>query len=192
MGARSEGRGVRIVAAALACAALLAAGCKVDEPAPTKVVEAPVKSAAAPVKSAAAPAKSAAARSAMAVELIEAPGGEVAPTVQRELARARADGRRLLVYVGARWCEPCRYFHEAAAAGELDAIFPGLRLLEFDLDRDRDALEKAGYASRMIPLFALPREDGTGSGQQIEGSIKGPGAVAQIRPRLEALLAQGR
>jgi thiol-disulfide isomerase/thioredoxin len=175
---------VRIVATAtaagLACAALLAAGCKVDEPAPTKMVEAPAKSAEAPP------------RPAMAVELIEAPGGEVAPTVQRELARARADGRRLLVYVGARWCEPCRYFHEAAAAGQLDAIFPGLRLVEFDLDRDKDALEKAGYASRMIPLFALPREDGTGSGEQIEGSIKGPGAVAQIRPRLEALLARGR
>jgi len=38
----------------------------------------------------------------------------------------------------------------------------------------------------------LPREDGSGSGEQIEGSIKGPGAVAQITPRLKALLSKGR
>jgi thiol-disulfide isomerase/thioredoxin len=153
--------------------ALLAPGCKVDEPPPTKAVDTPVKAA-------------------PAIELIKAPAGEVAPTVQRELERARADGRRLLVYVGASWCEPCQRFHDAAAAGQLDTVFPGLRLLEFDLDRDKEALEKAGYASRMIPLFALPLDDGRGSGQQIEGSIKGPGAVEQIRPRLQALLAKGR
>ena len=91
--------------------------------------------------------------------------------------------------MGASWCEPCQRFHQAAQAGQVDALFPGLRLVEFDLDRDRDRLERAGYRSRMIPLFALPREDGTGSGQQIEGSIKGPGAVEQIAPRLKALLA---
>ena len=162
-----------VVLAALALAALPGSSCKVDEPVPTK-------------------AQDLSAKAVQAVELIKAPGGEVAPTVKRELERARADGRRLLVYVGASWCEPCRYFHDAAAAGQLDALFPGLRLVEFDLDRDKDALEKAGYASKMIPLFALPQDDGTGSGQQIEGSIKGPGAVAQIQPRLSALLAKGR
>ncbi|MEO7328531.1 MAG: thioredoxin [Minicystis sp.] len=153
--------------------ALLVVGCKVEEPLPTKPSDAPAKAF-------------------LAVELIEAPGGEVAPTVKRELVRARADGRRLIVYAGASWCEPCRHFHDAAAAGKLDTTFPGLRFLVFDLDRDKDALEKAGYGSRMIPLFALPQDDGTGSGQQIEGSIKGPGAVAQIKPRLQALLDKGR
>jgi thiol:disulfide interchange protein len=127
------------------------------------------------------------------VEIIAAPENEELPaTVKRELDRARADGRELLVYVGATWCEPCQYFHKAAAAGELDAVFPGLRLLEFDLDRDRERLKQAGYGSRMIPLFAVPRADGTGSGQQIEGSIKGPGAVDEITPKLRGLLATAR
>jgi hypothetical protein len=123
------------------------------------------------------------------VELVPAPpDGVVQDIVQRELVRAKGDGHRVLVYVGASWCEPCQRFHEAAKAGQVDALFPGLRLVEFDLDRDRDRLQTAGYASRMIPLFALPRLDGTASGEQIEGSIKGPGAIDQIAPRLKALL----
>jgi thiol:disulfide interchange protein len=133
-----------------------------------------------------------AAKAASPVEIVKTTGADVAETVRREVARARADKREVLVYVGAAWCEPCQYFHNAAAAGELDSAFPGLRLVEFDLDRDREALARAGYGSQMIPLFALPREDGSGSGEQIEGSIKGPGAVAQITPRLKALLGKGR
>jgi len=124
------------------------------------------------------------------VETIPAPAdGDVQELVRREAARARDEGRTLLVYVGARWCEPCQRFHDAARAGKLDTAFPGLRLLEFDLDRDRERLMGAGYASRMIPLFALPRADGTASGEQIEGSIKGEGAVDEIAPRLRKLLA---
>ena len=130
-------------------------------------------------------------RGELPVEIVPAPEGEVPALVKGELDRARGDGHRLLVYVGATWCEPCQHFHEAALAGKLNATFPGLRLLEFDLDKDRERLHRAGYASRMIPLFALPRPDGTGSGSQIEGSIKGDGAVDQITPRLRALLAKG-
>ena len=117
------------------------------------------------------------------------PDGPVAPYVQSEMARAKTDGRRLLVYVGATWCEPCRRFHEAAKAGELDDAFSDLRLLEFDLDRDRDRLAADGYRSEMIPLIALPGADGKGNGRGMQGSVKGEGAVAQMRPRLQELLA---
>jgi thiol-disulfide isomerase/thioredoxin len=123
------------------------------------------------------------------LELIEAPATQdVAVFVTQQLVSADAAHKRLLVYVGASWCEPCRRFHEAAAAGQLDADFGNLRFLVFDADRDKDALQHAGYVSDLIPLFALPKPDGTSSGKQIEGSIKGDGAVAQITPRLKALL----
>jgi thiol-disulfide isomerase/thioredoxin len=161
-----------LLAAALP-AALLLAGCRAEDPAlrPEPADTAP----------------GAAARPVL-VEIVGAPGaGSVAEIVLRE--RSRVPGRPLLVYVGASWCEPCQRFHQAVLSGQADALFPGLRLLEFDLDVDRERLQKAGYTSRMIPLFALPREDGTASGKQIEGSIKGPGALAEITPRLEALLA---
>lgn len=122
------------------------------------------------------------------VEMVAAEPGDVAALVARELARATRDRRQLLVYVGATWCEPCRRFHQAAAQHKLDGAFPGLRLLEFDDDRDGARLAAAGYAGRYIPLFARPGPDGRGTGRQIEGSVKGDGAVDQIVPRLRSLL----
>jgi hypothetical protein len=116
------------------------------------------------------------------------PAGDVDEIVRGALVRAAAEKRTLVVYVGATWCEPCRYFHEAAARGDLDAELPAVTLLDFDLDRDRERLAMAGYVSKYIPLFALPRADGQASGKQIEGGIKGDGAVGYIVPRLVAML----
>jgi hypothetical protein len=124
--------------------------------------------------------------------MVAAPGeGDVASIVREQAALAKADGGELLVYVGASWCEPCQRFHEAAAKGELDADFPKLTLIEFDADRDGDRLRAAGYKSRLIPLFCAPNGDGTASPRHIEGSIKGPGAVGEITPRLQEILGGG-
>lgn len=114
--------------------------------------------------------------------------GDVATQVQSFVRAAHAERRTPLVYVGATWCEPCRYFHDAAERGELDAEFPPMALLEFDQDTDGSRLAAAGYGSRMIPLFVVPAEDGRGGSQRIEGSIHGPGSPAQIAPRLRAIL----
>lgn len=124
------------------------------------------------------------------VEIVAAPEGAVANLVLGELTRAERDGRDLVIYVGAEWCEPCKYFHDAAVGGQLDARFPKLRLLEFDHDRDGPRLLLAGCASKMLPLFALPQKDGRCSdAHRFAGSIKGPGAVDNIAPKLENLLA---
>jgi hypothetical protein len=123
------------------------------------------------------------------VEWTTAPAGEdVAVVVQRELERARKDGKDLIVYVGAKWCEPCQTFHHAVEKGQLDGIFPRLRVLEFDLDRDAERLAAAGYASRMIPLFVSPKDDGTASDRRIEGSVKGEAAIGDIAGRLRRIL----
>lgn len=122
-------------------------------------------------------------------EAIAAPAdGEVAPWVRGRVEAAA--GRDVVVYVGAAWCEPCRHFKDALHRGGLDAALPRLTVLEYDLDRDGARLEAAGYTSQMIPLFMRPGPDGRGSPRFIEGSIKGEGAVAEIVPRLRALLAR--
>jgi hypothetical protein len=116
------------------------------------------------------------------------PGAQpVAPFVAEQLLAAPA--QRTLVYVGAGWCEPCQRFHRAVEAGELDAELRGVRFIEYDLDVAKDALAAAGYSSRLIPLFAVPLAEGRASERAISGSIKGEGAVANITPRLQALLA---
>ncbi len=127
------------------------------------------------------------------VDIVQLAGGKdpLKPLVSKEMERAAAEGRDLFIYVGAEWCEPCNRFHDAAARGELDATFPTLRLLELDLDQDRARLSEAGCVTRMIPLFARPNaEGGCDLSRSITGSVKGPGAVANITPRLQQLLTR--
>lgn len=120
------------------------------------------------------------------------PGDDFAAVARARRDAAEAEGRRLLVYVGAPWCEPCGYFHAAVEQGKLDDAFAGLTLLELDVEADRARLLAAGYATKYIPLFAVPGPDGRMT-RFIEGSIKGDGAVAEITPRLQRLLqAAGR
>jgi len=117
-------------------------------------------------------------------------GAPVAPFVAREVTEAQRGHWNVLVYVGATWCEPCQRFHAAAMAGEFDEIMPGAHIVEFDLDADKEELAKAGYSSQVIPLFCVPKVDGTASDRRIEGSIKGNEAVGQnLIPRLRAFLA---
>lgn len=123
------------------------------------------------------------------LEFVVAPmGGDIRQNIVNAMAQAAKDKKQFIVYEGATWCEPCRHFHDAATSGQLDAAFPNLRVLAFDEDQDGDALVNLHYTSELIPLFAIPNPDGTSSGKQIEGSIKGDGAVADITPRLQKLL----
>ena len=119
---------------------------------------------------------------------VKAPEGDVAALVKQAQADAIAEGAKLIVYVGASWCEPCQEFHKAAEAGKLDAKLPRIRFLEFDLDRDEPRLADGGYVTKYVPLFAVPARDGRASGKQIAGSIKGEGAAHEIAPRLLQIL----
>jgi thiol-disulfide isomerase/thioredoxin len=117
------------------------------------------------------------------------PDGDVATQVKDTIAREAKEGRRVLVYIGATWCEPCKRFHASAARGELDKEFPGLTLLEYDTDRDGERLVTANYNTHFIPYFGVPAPDGRGTGKHIEGGVKGSVAVEDIAPRLHELLA---
>jgi thiol-disulfide isomerase/thioredoxin len=115
--------------------------------------------------------------------------GDVAEQVKEAMAREASEGRKVLVYIGATWCEPCKRFHAAAARGDLDREFPSLTLLEYDADRDGERLVTANYNSRFIPYFGVPGADGKGTGRSIEGGVKGSTSVEDIAPRLHELLA---
>jgi len=117
-------------------------------------------------------------------------GAPIAPFVARQVAEGQRGHWNVLVYVGATWCEPCKLFHASAMAGEFDEIMPGAHIVEFDLDADKEALAAAGYSSQLIPLFCVPKVDGTASDRRIEGSIKGVDAVGRnLIPRLRAFLS---
>lgn len=69
--------------------------------------------------------------------------------------KQKAEGRLLVVYVGAPWCPPCRRFHAASHGGELDAKLSHVALVELDADRDADRLAGLGYVFKNIPYFAV-------------------------------------
>lgn len=119
-------------------------------------------------------------------------GGDLAAFVAERHRQALADERVVVVYVGAQWCEPCRYFHDAVAGGQLDAEFPTLDLVEVDFDANKGAIQAAGYGARLLPTFALPGDDGRGTGVMEQGGIKGPKAVDYLRPRLRALVQKAQ
>jgi thiol-disulfide isomerase/thioredoxin len=164
------------------------AGCRTKDPAEADPV--PDKPEPATVATASATgAAGAGAHKARGIELLTAPPGNVPAVVKAARDEARTRGRKLLVYIGATWCEPCQHFHHAAEAGELDAEFPTLSLLVFDADRDGDRLRAAGYAPGYIPYFGVPDEAGGPTRDATEGAVKGEGAVAHITPRLAKLVA---
>ncbi len=123
------------------------------------------------------------------VRFVVAGEGDVAPLVVAQAARSQAEHRRVLLYVSAPWCEPCRVFHEAVDRGELTGKLGALDLLAFDGDRDAERLLMSGYESQYIPAFAVPGVDGRAVGRKIEGSVKGGAAVGDLVPRLRELLA---
>jgi thiol:disulfide interchange protein len=114
--------------------------------------------------------------------------GEVSTIMAAQLAKSQAEHRRVLLYAGASWCEPCRYFHEAVDRGELTGKLGALDLVAFDGSVDAERMLLSGYEARFVPLFAVPNPDGKSSGRQVEGSIKGAGAVGDLVPRLQDLL----
>ena len=105
------------------------------------------------------------------VELVDAPPGttDVAAVVRATAEHVANAHRRLFVYVGASWCEPCQQIHAAIVDHRLDETFPDLTLLVFDLDRDGPALEAAGYTSPLIPLFEIPGPDGRAGPRKVFG-----------------------
>lgn len=163
----------------LLCAAMIAVACKSgSEPAPEPAASAGPARPASPTGK---------------PEIIDAPADQdVAAFVHGELQRAQRDKKQVIVYVGAAWCEPCQRFHQALAAGKLDSELRDVRFIVYDLDKSRELLDEAGYGSNLIPLFCVPEGDGRGGPRRIFGSIKGPGAVGEIMPRLQHLLAGAR
>lgn len=98
--------------------------------------------------------------------------------------------RPVILYVGATWCEPCKAFHDALAAGALDEELAGAIFLEFDLDRHGALLGPDDLAceSKLVPLFARPNADGTCGAARVEGGLKGAQALASVVPRVKKLV----
>jgi hypothetical protein len=119
------------------------------------------------------------------VRVVVAPAdADAIATVRTERLRAKNDGRVLVLYVGAGWCEPCRAMKREIESGRLDARLAKVTLLAFDADRDADRLAAGGYAFKFIPYVALPGSDGHVSDSQ-EAKGHGKDAWRELLAKLD-------
>jgi thiol-disulfide isomerase/thioredoxin len=133
---------------------------------------------------------SAAAKSPAKVVVVEAAEDmDALSQIRTERLKAKTEGRVLVVYVGAKWCEPCRKFKQEIHSGALDARLSSVTLLAFDADKDQDRLATVGYTFRFIPYVALPGADGQAVDSQ-EARGKGAAAWRELLGKLEAWQAR--
>ena len=110
--------------------------------------------------------------------------------IRTERLRAKADGRVLVVYAGAGWCEPCKRFKHAIQTGALDDKLAKTTLLVFDADRDTERLASAGYTFQYIPYVGLPGADGHPT-DTAEARAKGGDSWRELIAKLETWQAKG-
>lgn len=110
--------------------------------------------------------------------------------VRTERLRAKAEGRVLVVYAGAGWCEPCKRFKHAIQTGALDDKLSKTTLLVFDADRDTERLASAGYKFQYIPYVGLPGADGQPT-DTAEARGKGSEAWRELVAKLEGWQSKG-
>jgi thiol-disulfide isomerase/thioredoxin len=121
--------------------------------------------------------------------VVAAQDADALSVVRTERLRARAEGRVLVVYAGASWCEPCKRFKNAVQTGTLDAKLARTTLLVFDADRDTERLAAAGYKFQFIPYVALPGADGHPT-DSAEARAKGSESWRELIATLEAWQAK--
>lgn len=123
--------------------------------------------------------------SATGVRVVVAPqDADALSVVRTERLRAKAEGRVLVVYAGAGWCEPCKRFKSAIQTGSLDDKLAKTTLLVFDADRDTDRLAAAGYTFQYIPYVAVPGADGHPT-DSLEARVKGSESWRELIAKLE-------
>lgn len=110
--------------------------------------------------------------------------------IRTERLKAKAEGRVLIVYVSAMWCEPCKKLKEEILAGRLDERLGKTTLLAFDADKDIDRLGGAGYTFKFVPFVALPGADGRPADTQ-EATGKGGSAWRELLGKLDAWQRDG-
>ena len=124
------------------------------------------------------------AKAAVAVKLrvIKPPAdAELASFLRTERLRAKGESRVLVVYAGAKWCDPCKHFHALLDAGRLDATLSRTTLVELDVDQDTERLSAAGYKYRFVPYFALAGADGHPEKEmQVTGKDVGDDTIEQL------------
>jgi hypothetical protein len=102
-----------------------------------------------------------------------------------ELAKAKAQKLKPIVYIGATWCAPCVAIQKNLADPLMIDAFQGTYVIHLDLDAWDKALTAAGFKNDAVPVFFRVDEAGKPQGK-IDGGAWEADIPANMAPPLKA------
>jgi len=123
-------------------------------------------------------------------QAVSSAAGTLEAQVQKNVAAASAQHLRPIVYIGAKWCDPCRAIHRYQSDARMRDAFSGTYVIELDLDdwKEED-LKAMGYRAGAIPVFIAVDTTGHASGPTIDGGAWGDNIPENMAPPLKKFFA---
>jgi hypothetical protein len=116
--------------------------------------------------------------------------GSLPSLVKAEVAKARTQALKPIVYVGAGWCEPCRAIHTYRRDATMVEAFRGTYVIELDVDDwGPGDLTSLGYETKAIPVFLSVGDSGSAKGPKIDGGAWGDNIPENMAPPLKQFFA---
>lgn len=102
-----------------------------------------------------------------------------------ELAKAKAQKLKPIVYIGATWCAPCVAIGKSLGDPLMVDAFQGTYVIHLDLDAWDKALGQAGFRTDAVPVF-FQVDDAGKPVKKVDGGAWGADIPANMAPALKA------
>jgi len=143
------------------------AACRDDSPLPAGATAAPTRS-----------------QGAGASRWIELPASNTAldALLAEHAQRAAEQGLKPVLYIGASWCQPCKFLKEHRDDPRVASALRGTYTIEIDFDDWTVAeLSASGYGVQAVPVFFAIGAGGKAAGPKLDGGAWG-GASPEANP----------
>ena len=115
--------------------------------------------------------------------------GNLMELLQREAAKAEAQGSSAFVQLHAGWCGPCRALKASMNDPRMADAFRGTTILRLDFDQWRDSLGAAGMRGVTVPMFFELDRMGRPTGRSINGNAWAENIPQNMAPPLKRFFA---
>lgn len=111
--------------------------------------------------------------------------GQLAPLLQREVAKAKYLGKAPFVQLTAEWCGPCKALRASMGHPLMQDAFAGTFIILLDMDAWKKQLQAAGVASDFVPVFFALDPAARPTGKNINGGAWGEDIPKNMAPPLK-------
>jgi TPR repeat protein len=121
---------------------------------------------------------------------VHAGGASLAQKIKTEIAGSASSDSKVVVYVGATWCKPCRAFQRYRNDPRVVEALRGAVIIELDMDDwTTTDFKSLGYDVVGVPVFIAVDHDGRAKGPSITSSVWGDDVPENMAPPLLRFIA---